>query len=320
MTTSCFPSTRSGPTTSARFSFAAPLPRAVAHRASARRARRTPRARAPPRGCPAAGRSRRAPPRPPRVPRRRQARESSRASSDGARTRRGRCGGPPRHPRRRDPPKATSAESTFGNGLKAVRATGWKPVRPRGAGRAGHAPYAFVPGSAKKRSATSRCTITHHDRSVGAPQAPRRSASRRCTGGSRRAWSASARGIRVEGERVTEVQVTFVRSPMASRSAGSSDRSSSTAWTCRTRSARKVVSTPRPGPTSSETSVGSRRASRSMTPSRLAVDQEVLAERALRRDGPHGRSSPNAAVALASIRASSSSGDSFRASAKVASV
>ena len=52
----------------------------------------------------------------------------------------------------------------------------------------------------------------------------------------------------------------------------------------------------------------------------VAVDQEVLAERALRRDGPHGRSSPNAAVALASIRASSSSGDSFRASAKVASV
>ena len=64
--------------------------------------------------------------------------------------------------------KATSADSTFGGGRKTVRETGWKPVRTAWSRTSTEtAPYAFVPGWAKKRSATSRCTITHHDPSLG---------------------------------------------------------------------------------------------------------------------------------------------------------
>ena len=58
---------------------------------------------------------------------------------------------------------ATSAESTFGGGRNTVRATGWKPVRSAASCTSTDtAPYAFVEGEAKNRSATSRCTITHH--------------------------------------------------------------------------------------------------------------------------------------------------------------
>ena len=51
-----------------------------------------------------------------------------------------------------------------------MRDTGWNPVR-RACSRTitDTAPYAFVPGSAKNRSATSRCTITHQDSSSGTP-------------------------------------------------------------------------------------------------------------------------------------------------------
>src|SRR5262245_59199167 len=59
-------------------------------------------------------------------------------------------------------PKATSAESTLGGGRKQVRATGWRPVRSTvSCSTTETAPYSFVPGGAKKRSATSRWTITH---------------------------------------------------------------------------------------------------------------------------------------------------------------
>ena len=65
---------------------------------------------------------------------------------------------------------ATSAESTFGGGLKTVRETGWNPVRVAASWISTEtAPYAFVDGTAKKRSATSRCTITHHSSTVGRP-------------------------------------------------------------------------------------------------------------------------------------------------------
>ncbi len=58
--------------------------------------------------------------------------------------------------------KATSADSTFGRGLNTSRETGWKPVRSAASWTSTDTlPYAFVEGSAKKRSATSRCTITH---------------------------------------------------------------------------------------------------------------------------------------------------------------
>ena len=52
------------------------------------------------------------------------------------------------------------------------------------------------------------------------------------------------------------------------------------------------MSTPRPGPTSSETSVGLQAGEPLDDAEQVAVDQEVLAERVLRRDGSHGRLEP----------------------------
>src|SRR5262249_6966758 len=64
---------------------------------------------------------------------------------------------------------ATSAESTFGRGRNTSRETAWKPVRSATSCTSTEtAPYAFVPCCAKKRSATSRCTITHQESTVGA--------------------------------------------------------------------------------------------------------------------------------------------------------
>ena len=127
--TSCWPSSRSGPTTSARLIFAV---------AGARFTRRSASARATNSGG-ASSSARTSGSRPisrerrrrcARASRGRRARASSRASSAGARTRpstscftRAKSGG---SSRRR---KATSAESTFGRGRKTVRETGWKPVR-----------------------------------------------------------------------------------------------------------------------------------------------------------------------------------------------
>ena len=127
------------------------------------RARRTPRARAPRRACRRRGRAR--PARRRACARRREPASSSEfgsvfrrcanAASTTRLTRRSRPGSG----RRR---KATRAESTFGGGRKTVRETGWKPVRSAASWTSTEtAPYAFVPGAAKKRSATSRCTITH---------------------------------------------------------------------------------------------------------------------------------------------------------------
>ena len=66
----------------------------------------------------------------------------------------------------------------------------------------------------------------------------------------------------VERERVAASASSVVRRCRAR--SGSSERSISTAWTCATRSARKRVRTPRPGPISSTTSSGrARRAARS---------------------------------------------------------
>ena len=131
------------------------------------------------------------------------------------------------------------------------------------------APYAFVPGSAKNRSATSRCTITHQDSSSGTP------VSVSATSGVATLYGRLATSFRGSGSspgmsRVRaspKARVTLPRSPSAVRRGASSLRSISTAWTCRTRSARKVVRTPRPGPTSRTTSPCSSPARRSMTPS-----------------------------------------------------
>ena len=51
-----------------------------------------------------------------------------------------------------------------------MRATGWKPVRWAASWTSTEtAPYGFVDGSAKNRSATSRCTITHQSSTAGNP-------------------------------------------------------------------------------------------------------------------------------------------------------
>ena len=64
--------------------------------------------------------------------------------------------------------KATSAESTFGSGANTLRDTGRRPSRSQASCTSTDtAPYAFVPGLAKSRSAISRCTITQKRSIVG---------------------------------------------------------------------------------------------------------------------------------------------------------
>src|SRR4051812_11198854 len=163
---------------------------------------------------------------------------------------------------------ATSAESTFGRGRKTSRETGWKPVRSVASwSRTETAPYAFVRGAAKKRSATSRCTITHHCSTDGRPA--RLSATSgvatlygRFATSLRGGGTSAARSTRSASPKTTS---TFVRAPRRSRRTGSSERSSSTAWTCATRSARNAVRMPGPGPISRTVSSADRSASRSMT-------------------------------------------------------
>src|SRR5688572_8341594 len=136
---------------------------------------------------------------------------------------------------------ATSAESTFGRGRNTVRATGWNPVRSAASWTSTEtAPYAFVPGEAKKRSATSRWTITVHRPTLGSPS--RLSATIGvATLYGRFATSLVGAGSSVAGSRRSasaKRSSTFGLSASASRSLGSSERSSSTACTWATRFAR----------------------------------------------------------------------------------
>ena len=145
---------------------------------------------------------------------------------------------------------------------------------------------------------------------VGSPSGSRRpAASRCCTAGSRRASSAAgASDARSSRERVAEDELDVRRPASARARLGSSERSSSTAWT----SADAVGEVARQH---AET-----RADLEHDVVRLElgepadhaedvlVDEEVLAERLLRRDGWHAHGRPNAAVALASICAASSAG------------
>ena len=67
--------------------------------------------------------------------------------------------GPAANPGRRR--NATSIESTFGWGTNTLRDTARAPVRSQASWTSTDtAPYAFVPGTAKRRSPISRCTIT----------------------------------------------------------------------------------------------------------------------------------------------------------------
>ena len=96
------------------------------------------------------------------------------------------------------------------------------------------APYAFVRGDAKKRSATSRCTITHQRSSDGIRSRLSTTSGVATLYGQVRDELRRRRVERgeVELERVAEdeLDVRRVRQSV-SRSGGSSERSSSTAWT-----------------------------------------------------------------------------------------
>ena len=162
--TSCRPSSRAGPTTSARLIFAGA--RGAASRGALRRARRTRAARAPRRERPGRGRSPRAPQRP-----------RSREATPGERERVGerlaavgerrlddalhagrdagaRCAGTRRAPSRRS--AAAGRPRARPDGSRCARSRAARAPRPR------RRPSCRA--TAKKRSATSRCTITHHAR------------------------------------------------------------------------------------------------------------------------------------------------------------
>ena len=152
----------------------------------------------------------------------------------------------------------------------------------------------------RPRAAPSRTTA----RATASRRATRRrSASRRCRAGSRRACpAAGSSAARSSCNASPKAMSTLRRPPSSSRSRGSSDRSTSTAWTCATRSARKRVRTPRPGPTSRTTSSACERREPFDHAEDVLVGEEVLAV-GLLRDDVHG--SPKTVAALASICAAS---------------
>ena len=203
---------------------------------------------------------------------------------------------------------ATSAESTFGGGRKTVRETGWS-AGPRASASwtsTETAPYAFVDGAAKKRSATSRCTITHQRLDRREPGEALGDDRRGDVVGEvrdelRRRRLETRRGR--AGARRPSAATRSRRAP-SSRECGSSRRSSSTAWTWAQRSARSRVRTPRPGPDLEHDVVGVELGEPGDDAEDVVVDEEVLAEGLLRRDA-HGDGRPKAASAFRSIRRSS---------------
>ena len=116
-----------------------------------------------------------------------------------------------------------------------------------------------------------------------------------------------------ELERVSpdESERSSTRRARRATPARASDRARSSGRAAR--SARRRVRMPRPGPTSSTTSV-ERRSLESLDHTEdVLVDEEVLAERLLGRDG---QANPNAAAAFAWVWAARSSTSSSRASAR----
>ena len=263
--TSCLPSARGGPTTSARLIFAG-----AGALTEPRRARRTPAARALRHAPPVGGRSTRAPPL--RRSReqspasasefgsvlRRWANEASttcliRAKSSGSGTRR----------------KATSAESTFGGGRKTVRETGME------AGALGgeldeHRDAAVRLRRRDREEAVGDLALHHHRPELerGQPGEALGDDRRRDVVGQVRDELGRASDRARRGRAGARRPSAGRRSGRSASSArcGASERSSSTAWTCPARSARRLVRTPRPGPISSTTSSAPSSARRSITP------------------------------------------------------
>ena len=160
------------------------------------------------------------------------------------------------------------------------------PRRPAAPARtARHRPACRVPppGARRPPSAPSR------------PSASRRRAPRSCAGSwsrrSRRAgsrspsWAPDPVSRRSRPTASSMQAVVFGNGSSASRSAGSSARSISTTCRCATSGARCSLSTPSPPPTSSTTSSGAELGGALDHAEDVRVDQEVLAEVALRPDG-----------------------------------
>ena len=229
----------------------------------------------------------------------RRARARSRASSAGARTHR-------RRPRARDRrrPGARSARTRRGPSRRSA-AAGTPSATPGGTPCAAHA-AARAP--TPRRTPSSRAPRRTGRRPRAAPSRTRTRATVHADSVSATSgvatlygrFATSFRGERVEpgdvdGEGVAEAEGRRcpVR-PAPCAGAPRALRSISTAWTCRTRSARKVVRTPRPGPTSRTTSPALERREAVDDAEHVPVDEEVLPECLLRRDRGSRASSPNA--------------------------
>ena len=217
--TSCLPSSRSGPTTSARLILAGAGARLTG---APRRARRTPAARAPRRASPASTADRFE--RRGRVLARRDARRARASSASVLRRCANAAVDDPLHARvvrrqRAVRRKATSAESTFGRGRKTVRDTGWKP------GALGDELDEHRDGAVRLRPRLGEepvgdLALHHHapelDRPAARRGSRRRAASRCCTGGSRRASSRPGASSTVERARPRRGASTLSRERRAS--------------------------------------------------------------------------------------------------------
>ena len=196
-----------------------------------------------------------------------------------------------------------------------------RPSRRRPAGRAPTARRsAGVPARAASRSPTSFCTIATHVVAPGSCSIVRR-ITLAATPYGRFATTLVGAGSSAARSSLTASarwSVALGCGSSASRSGGSSRRSTSTTCTCAVRSARYSDSTPRPPPTSSTTSSGRRRGGARDHVEDVRVDQEVLAELAVRADAelPHAAQArlrrepghqPSSRAAFASTAASSSS-------------
>ena len=159
-------------------------------------------------------------------------------------------------------------------------------------------------GRRRREEAVGDLALHHHAPELellDARGSRRRSASRCCTEGSRRACAAAdrGRGRRGRARRPSARSCASIAARCSSRR-----RSTSAAWTCATRSARKRVSTPSPGPISSTTSAGSSSASRSIT-RRMFSSTRKCWPRALARDEPHAARRRASRSRRASVRTSS---------------
>ena len=201
--------------------------------------------------------------------------------------------------------KATSAESTFGGGRKTfARPGGSRSARPSAA-RAPRPRRSPSSRPAKKRSATSRCTITHQRSSDGRPsRLSTTSGVATCRAGSRRASPAADRARRAEAPSASpKTSSTLARPPSASRRVRLERPVELDGVDVRDAVGEVGRQDAEPGADLQHDVLRLELGEPPDHAEDVRVGEEVLAELAFRRDA-HG--SPNAAAAFASIRASSS--------------